>query len=1338
MKRLGVSHWELAALATAAALGGWIAAGGIVWAALALLPSGLGVWVAARSRRWIALVCTLCGLAGAIGVAVAARRIRAVEADWAAVREGLVEDARRRLDATLGDAVDVARRAARAAAAIEIPSRPEGFARLRRALPAGGPELGVAVFDEQGHLAAWAGRHRIPVMMPRDELDVFITPFYVVLTARRQRGERQAVAQVLLAADPAVPDREGSVAARFEARTGVGLEFLTPRAAPGAWQDVFDYCLPACRPGPGVVPDTLFSVRVVPPAQGDRKLSLLAQGRRQATVAGTLVLLLLALGAGLVGRYAALAGLVGLYVLTPAGESVGLTSAFTAATYFVGGLGPFGASPGALGLTGSVLLMLAAGIWRLAPAPGSRRARLLGRILAAALVVVVPGILVRLARGITPPAGGVPVGLWLLWELGLTAAGAACLGLGAALLKGWAFRAPGWTSWAVWVWAGGMALVGLTTWIPIRGWPPWFPWLWVPALALAVQPSGWLRSAVNTAVAVGTAAALVTWGATLEGRVWLAERDLARIEAGAEPVTEGLLERFGSVLTERPVPSSAGALYREWRRSPLAGPEVYPAVLASWDAGGGLLARLDLAQLDLPAALLKALARSAVERGRPSVEAVARAAGLHYVLAVPYRDGRVVTVGVGPRSRSVPPVRVAQFLRGEPVLPAPYEISLSEPFAEPNAPSTGWRREGWVLRAERPLDAPGGPRHAHLRVNLGRPGQLVVRGMLVGGLDAAVVGLLWALGLALAKPVRLPAWRLRSWRPRSYRARLTLALSGFVLVPTGAFAVWSLARAQAEADRSAELLTRQTLRDAASPVREVGLGVGAGEALAELGARLRADLLLYRSGVLAASSTPVLQELGLVDAYLPPAVYRHLLIEEDVEVSDRVAIGGRVTQVGYRHVGVWAGEPLVLGSPRLLDDAELLARRTDLVYTLMLATLAGLGAAAWLAGLAARALARPVQVLRAAAEAVGQGRPLPARDPAVPLEFVPVVEGLERMARDVEASAAALEAARRRIAGVLRSVATGVVALDGRLRVTLANPRAEELLGVALPEGADVRELTGERWQSLWEWVAGFLAGVGREPEARELAVEERRIRAQVAALGGDGGCVVALDDTTELARAVRVLAWGELARQIAHEIKNPLTPLRLGIQHLERAYRDQREDYGAILQRTARQILAEIERLDAIARAFARFGAPPAEAGPLAREELGEPAREVAQLYSLGGGTAVDVEAEGAVFGRLRRDEFKEVLVNLIENARAAGARRVRIVIEPEVDGARVAVVDDGRGIPPEHVPRIFEPQFSTTTSGAGLGLAICKRLVESWGGSIAVSSEVGRGTTVAIAIRR
>jgi nitrogen fixation/metabolism regulation signal transduction histidine kinase len=227
------------------------------------------------------------------------------------------------------------------------------------------------------------------------------------------------------------------------------------------------------------------------------------------------------------------------------------------------------------------------------------------------------------------------------------------------------------------------------------------------------------------------------------------------------------------------------------------------------------------------------------------------------------------------------------------------------------------------------------------------------------------------------------------------------------------------------------------------------------------------------------------------------------------------------------------------------------------------------------------------------------------------------------------------------------------------------------------------------------------------------------------------------LDDVTDLARAVRVLAWGELARQIAHEIKNPLTPIRLGVQHLRRAYEAPRGDFTQTLDRTSRQILAEIERLDAIARAFSRFGAPPAGTEPLSRVDVVEVARDTAALYALGDSEGVRVLADGPVPAQARRDELKEVLINLVENARAARARDIAIEVAREPGGVAVAVRDDGRGIAADDLPRVFEPQFSTNTSGAGLGLAICKRLVESWGGRIAVESEAGRGTTVRVTLR-
>jgi two-component system, sporulation sensor kinase D len=116
-----------------------------------------------------------------------------------------------------------------------------------------------------------------------------------------------------------------------------------------------------------------------------------------------------------------------------------------------------------------------------------------------------------------------------------------------------------------------------------------------------------------------------------------------------------------------------------------------------------------------------------------------------------------------------------------------------------------------------------------------------------------------------------------------------------------------------------------------------------------------------------------------------------------------------------------------------------------------------------------------------------------------------------------------------------------------------------------------------------------------------------------------------------------------------------------------------------------------------------------------------------------------VRVEAAGAVEALVRADEVKEVLINLIENARDAAASQVTIQVAYDgEERATMVIEDDGRGITDEHKIHIFEPRFSTTSSGAGLGLAICKRLVESWGGTIEVDSRVGEGTKVVIGVGR
>ncbi|HZA91935.1 MAG TPA: ATP-binding protein, partial [Gemmatimonadales bacterium] len=373
----------------------------------------------------------------------------------------------------------------------------------------------------------------------------------------------------------------------------------------------------------------------------------------------------------------------------------------------------------------------------------------------------------------------------------------------------------------------------------------------------------------------------------------------------------------------------------------------------------------------------------------------------------------------------------------------------------------------------------------------------------------------------------------------------------------------------------------------------------------------------------------------------------------------------------------------------------------------------------------------PVSELRRSALALGKGQPMPTHSDRPPLEFEPVFAAFERMAADIQSSQGALEEARRRTATVLATVATGVVAVDPGGRVLIANGQAVDLLGIELAEGEPFLERLPPEWNPLATAVSRFLSNPSTDGSV-ELEAGGRRLKLQLASLGPDlRGAVLALNDVSDVSRAERVLAWGEMARQVAHEIKNPLTPMRLGMQHLRRVYRDRREEFDRTLDETADRILAEIDRLDTIARAFSRFAAPAVQDQPLDRIDLNDVVGEVVQLYRLAEeGCTVKLTAEPRAFGAARADEVKEVLVNLLENARSAGAT----VVEVSVGPGFIKVADNGSGIPADVVPRVFEPRFSTTTSGAGLGLAIVKRLVESWGATIELESGEGHGTLVTV----
>ena len=1327
-------RWEVWAVGLVAALGFWLIDPIWPWAIAAAVMSLVVVVLAARMGRPALVAVSVLGLAGSGAALHTSWLVNAIEQRWPEVRESLISRAEARLGSTLADAVATVEALADRGARLATNSREATFKLLEGGLAIRSPEQGVVVFAQSGEPWAWAGTMRIPVSPMGPSLRVRITPFYVVLEAERSENGRSAVAQLVLTADSAVPDRDATVAVRFARATGSDLRFLEPRSDLGG--DAFDYCVPECDPL-DMHPDTLFSVVPVPPAQGTLKLRVLERGGRRVAVAVALALAVLFVVAGSRLRLLTIVGFAALLVLTPFGSRLWLEPLFSPSTYFLPVRGPLHASAGGLLVVAGLALILVSIGWNRVTL---RWARIASVVVLA--VVAVPFVLLLLASGVTVPDVGIGVGRWLSWVAAVGLVGTASLATIALFvrlsqLEQFGRRA----TWIACTWSFVLVLVGLRLWTPGIPWPVWYLALWLPALFLVVRSAGRVRVIFSSAWVAGSLAVLLVWGEVVDGRLLNAERDVGRLAEPVDPVALGALDEFAAVLRGDSVPRTAADLYTRWLRSPLSRDD-YPATLATWSPDGEQIARLDLADLAFPQAIIRSTAAAVVAEDTTFLRDFALQTGVHYLLAALLPDRFVVTVAVGPRSRAVQPIRVARFLRGERQVGENYEVSISDRARGNRATErVRWRRQGADIVGQRTLEFLAGLREVQVRVPLGGTVDLLVRGALLAGVISLLAMLFWLLGEATWGGLAVDPQLLRqAIRGESYRNRLTLALAIFFFVPTLAFAAWSAGRLRVEVRTSRDLVIGQTLQNAAGAQLELAVMSGRSEdRIDDLARQLDAELLLYRDGQLLHSSARVLSQLGIVEPYMPPSVYRQIALGQESTLQTTVdrGIGGRLTRVGYRAVNTAADRSVVLAVPLLVQDPKLSHDQLDIFYALSVVILLGFVAASGLATKAGRTLAYPVQVLSDAASAVGRGDKLRPLEPGMPTEFVPVVHAFERMAADVTSHQAALKDTLNFTGAVLRNVATGVVALGRDLRVTTANPSAVELLGLEPRPYEPIDKQTGPEWAELWAWVRDFVAGP-RESDATEFTVGEKRIRAQVAVFiaKGERGCVLALDDATELALAERVLAWGEMARQVAHEIKNPLTPIRLGVQHLQRTYHDRRGDFDATLGKTSHQILAEIERLDAIARAFSRFGAPPAEAGPLERVDLVEMAQETASLYTMGGGTSVTVRAGGEVVGRVRKDELKEVLINLIENARGAGATEVIVAVVRGPSQACVTVQDNGSGISHRDLPRIFEPRFSTTSSGTGLGLAICKRLVESWGSTIDAASEVGRGTTFTLRI--
>jgi two-component system nitrogen regulation sensor histidine kinase NtrY len=218
-------------------------------------------------------------------------------------------------------------------------------------------------------------------------------------------------------------------------------------------------------------------------------------------------------------------------------------------------------------------------------------------------------------------------------------------------------------------------------------------------------------------------------------------------------------------------------------------------------------------------------------------------------------------------------------------------------------------------------------------------------------------------------------------------------------------------------------------------------------------------------------------------------------------------------------------------------------------------------------------------------------------------------------------------------------------------------------------------------------------------------------------------GTVLVLDDVTPLIRAQKVAAWREVARRLAHEIKNPLTPIQLSAERMRRKLSELEAPFGDLVEECTTTIIGEVESLKGLVDEFSQFARMPAPRA--APTDLVGLLNDTLALYD-------------GLFGDVRFEQIRRVVINIVDNAIEAMDRKGTIVIETAHDAAnhlvRLTIADDGPGIPAAEREKLFLPYYSTKKRGSGLGLAIVRRIVAEHGGSIEVADNEPQGTKFTI----
>jgi two-component system, NtrC family, nitrogen regulation sensor histidine kinase NtrY len=408
------------------------------------------------------------------------------------------------------------------------------------------------------------------------------------------------------------------------------------------------------------------------------------------------------------------------------------------------------------------------------------------------------------------------------------------------------------------------------------------------------------------------------------------------------------------------------------------------------------------------------------------------------------------------------------------------------------------------------------------------------------------------------------------------------------------------------------------------------------------------------------------------------------------------------------------------------------------VWSLSFALLMALFVAFAVAATQSNLLAEPLAHLAQAMQAVARGnfsRPAPvtSRDELglVAESFNSMIRQLGEARHVVEANRQALESAKARLENILANLSAGVLVFDHELSLSISNHGAVAILGDALDVFAeDMRAQFRAHGEKDWQ-LELQLKATGQTLHARGARLPKET----------GAGYVLVFDDITQLIQAQRATAWAEVARRLAHEIKNPLTPIQLSAERLEMKLAGKLDrDDAETLRRSTHTIVNQVAALQAMVEDFRQYARLPAPEP--AQLDLNTLVSEVLALYENSSVPIVTRLAPGLPPVWADGAQIRQVIHNLVqnsqdslENTRGEG-RTPAIEVRTELAGDRVrlAVADNGGGFPEELMARIFEPYVTTKPRGTGLGLAIVKKIVDEHHGSVAIENRPSRGASVSV----